>query len=128
MAVAFLACEELPPLPNVPPTASFVFSPVEPIVAGGTVVTFNAAGSRDPDGQIVSYAWDFGDGTAEQSGGESRVIHVFPDTPAICLEVTYTVLLTVRDDAGDPATSSARVTVVELPAPGAPECQPPEPE
>ncbi len=38
-------------------------------VAAGELTRFNAAGSNDPDGQIATYAWDFGDGTTLASGG-----------------------------------------------------------
>ncbi|MDX9785281.1 MAG: PKD domain-containing protein [Desulfobacterales bacterium] len=37
-------------------------------------VTFDASGSYDPDGNIVSYAWDFGDGT---SGTGVTVQHTY---------------------------------------------------
>ena len=123
-ALALPSCEQLPELPNVPPVATFVFSPVSPILTGATAVTFNASGSYDSDGDVVSYTWDFGDGSPEQTEGGPRVVHVFPDTAAFCLQITYTVLLTVQDDAGDRGTASARVTVTELPLPTAPECQP----
>lgn len=117
------ACEDLPELPNVPPTATFIYSPISPIVAGSTVVTFNAAGSRDSDGTIVRYTWDFGDGTPPISGDRSVVSHVYPDTPATCQETVYTTLLTVTDDKGDVASASAEVRVLELPLLASRECQ-----
>lgn len=30
------------------------------------IVSFSSAGSNDADGSIVNYAWDFGDGMAQQ--------------------------------------------------------------
>ena len=45
-------------IPNVPPTAVIVPD------GSGFDFSFGAAGSVDPDGSIVSYTWDFGDGTA----------------------------------------------------------------
>jgi hypothetical protein len=118
-----VACESLPELPNVPPTATSIYSPVSPIVAGSSGVTFNAAGSRDPDGSITRYTWDFGDGTPAVSGDSPVVTHVYPDTPATCQEMIYTALLTVSDDKGDVGTASAQVHVVETPAPGSRACQ-----
>ncbi len=66
LLLLFPACEELPAspdVPNEPPRPSFFFTPVAPIYSGQTTVAFNAQGSRDLDGQIVSYDWNFGDGT-----------------------------------------------------------------
>lgn len=115
-------CEKLPEIPNLPPTASFVYSPVSPIIAGGTIVTFNASGSRDSDGRVTSYSWDFGDGTPQERNEGPTVTHVFPDTPATCQETVYTVLLTVQDDGGDTGTANQQVKVTELPAPTSLEC------
>jgi PKD repeat protein len=121
-ALAATSCQELPEIPNDPPTATFIYSPISPIGAGSTAVQFNAAGSRDRDGSIVRYRWDFGDGTAAQEGGSPIVTHVFPDTPSFCVEIVYGVLLTVTDDDGEVGVSSQQVRVVELPAPTDPAC------
>jgi len=122
-ALLAAGCEQLP---NLPPTASFIYSPISPIYAGETAVVFNASGSRDSDGQVVSYVWDFGDGTAQLTANGPTVTHVFPDTDKRCLEITYTALLTVLDDAGEGATASQTVKVVELPELRSRECQPEE--
>ena len=127
LAAALPACEELPPapeVPNQPPTGSFYFTPVAPIYAGQTGVAFNAINARDPDGQVVSYVWNFGDGTPEVTTAQPTVVHVFPDTAARCMTVTYGVLLGVVDDKGMRGYSSLGVTVTEAPLPSAPECQP----
>jgi hypothetical protein len=119
-SVAVLAsCEELP---NIPPVATFIFSPVSPIVSGQSVVAFNASGSTDADGTVRSYTWEFGDGTPAVRADGPTTTHVFPDTPATCLEVVYTALLTVEDDGGSRASASQQVRVVELPAPGSLAC------
>lgn len=113
------SCEKLP---NVPPTASFVYSPVSPIYAGQTTVVFNASGSRDSDGSISMYVWNFGDRTPEQAADTPVTAHVFPDTAERCLEVIYTVLLTVVDNGNERGSASQQVRVVELPAPTSEEC------
>lgn len=53
-------------------------------------VSFDGSCSSDPDGSIVSYQWDFGDGSSRTG---ASVLHVYP-------EGTYTVRLTVRDNSG----------------------------
>ena len=49
--------------------------------------------------------------------------HTFPDTPPAACLVTYGVLLTVTDDKGVGSVAAEPVTVTELPAPTAVECQ-----
>ncbi len=81
---------------NQPPTAD----PNGPYSGqAGQVITFDGSGSTDPDGTIASYAWTFGDG-ATGSG-------VSP-THSYAADGTYTVSLTVTDNAG--ATHSASTT------------------
>jgi len=88
--------------PNLPPEASFTASPTEGNAP--LLVRFDASASRDPDGRIVSFAWDFGDGAI--AAGAS-VQHVFT-APA-----TYAVILTVANDDG--TTDETRRSVVVAP-------------
>ena len=85
------------------PTASFTVSPTNP--APGQNVAFNAAATTPGLGrQIVSYTWDFGDGT---SGSGQSVMK----TGGYALEGSYTVTLVVVDDQGTRAVTSRTVTV-----------------
>jgi PKD repeat protein len=74
------------------------------IVAAGENVTFTAAGSSDPNGNPLSYTWDFGDGN---SSTVSTVTTVFVYEAA----AQYTVNLTVTDQAGMTAYKSFDVKV-----------------
>ena len=83
---------------NQPPIASFTADP--PSGEAPLLVLFDATESRDPDGVVVFHNWDFGDGTA----GSGEILTHEYEFPG-----TYTVSLTVTDDAG--ATDSATTTV-----------------
>ncbi|MGY4706460.1 PKD domain-containing protein [Candidatus Bipolaricaulota sp. J31] len=91
---------------NRPPTARFTFSPANPRV--GDTVRFDAAASSDPDGTIVQYLWDFGDGAT----GTGRIV-----THTYGTAGTYTVRLTVRDDDGATDTETTTITVGGAPGP-----------
>lgn len=78
---------------SLPPVARFTADPYPEVQAGKTV-TFDAQGSDDPDGIIVSYLWNFGDGSWKETT-EPKVIHKY-DTPG-----EYWVQLVVVDDYGD---------------------------
>jgi PKD repeat protein len=66
-------------------------------------VTFSASGSKDADGTIESYKWDFGDGSPDGSGSE--VSHVYTTSD------NYTVTLTVRDNDGLTGTDTASAVI-----------------
>ena len=90
--------------PGTNPTAAFTFSPTEPLP--NTTVHFNATGSRAAPGRtIVSYSWDFGDGSAPGTG--PQVSHFYRAG-------TFTVTLVVTDDAGRTGVTSVTVPV-EIP-------------
>lgn len=83
------------------PTAQFAFSPSDPMP--GDVVNFNAGASTAAPGRtIVSYQWDFGDGTSGSGVTASRRYTVAR---------TYTVTLTVTDDIGRTSVISRPVAV-----------------
>ena len=85
---------------NVPPTADFSFS--FDSENSFQKVSFDASKSRDTDGQILSYKWDFGDGDK----GEGKVVkHTYPD------EGTYLVTLSVEDDSSAMDTYGLPVSV-----------------
>lgn len=101
-----------PPSPPADPVAEFVAS-VDSGVAPLTV-TFDASSSYDPDGDILEYLWDFGDGTVDFG---PQVTHAF------AVEGNYAVALRVVDDCERTASASA---VIAVAAPE-PEVEEPEP-
>jgi len=85
-----------------------------PIALKGWNVTFSGGSSFDPDGKIMSYVWDFGDGTYAV-GKETK--HAYTD------EGTFGAILTVEDDTGLIDHDYCNVTVV--PDNGRPSISPP---
>lgn len=79
------------PPPLIPPLACFSVSNDKPNVC--ETVTFNASCSCDPDGWIVDYTWNFGDGNTTTVNYPIIVHHY--DTFG-----NYTVTLTVTDNYG----------------------------
>jgi PKD repeat protein len=87
---------------NESPTASFVYSPTSPGI--DETVYFNASGSYDPDGEIVGYEWDFGDGS---TGSGETITHRYKNAG------TYTVLMKVTDDSENTGSASKTITISE---------------
>ena len=84
---------------NIPPSAAIDYSPKEPKV--GTKILFESK-STDSDGQIVSYYWDFGDGSNSTQQSPS---HTYTK------EGTYKVTLTVMDNYGEEAKKTITINV-----------------
>jgi PKD repeat protein len=74
----------------------------------GIAVTFDGSGSSDPDGTIVAYDWDFGDGSV---GTGVSPTHTYGT------DGVFTVTLTVTDDDGltDSAATTATIGIGPLP-------------
>jgi endonuclease G len=71
----------------------------------GSSVTLSAAGSSDPDGDALTYAWSFGDG-AEGTGANPT--HVYADNG------TYQVTVVVTDPYGAEDSATTTVTVMNV--------------
>ena len=93
-------CHDAPSAGNRAPTAA----PGGPYPGSeGTVLSFDASGSSDPDGDALSYNWSFGDGSA---GSGVKPSHTYANN------AVYTVTLTVTDARGAssaPGTTTATI-------------------
>jgi C1A family cysteine protease len=72
----------------------------------GESITFDSSNSIDPEGDIVTYEWDFGDGT---NGTGATPIHSYT------AEGIYAVTLTVTDSQGNSGKDTALVGIGEEP-------------
>jgi large repetitive protein len=91
---------------NVLPSASLSVSDTTP--ARGQSVGFNAS-ATDPDGDALSYEWNFGDGAT--ASGQS-VTHAYPASTSLGAK---TVTLTVTDSANGMTVVTEQVTVQNSP-------------
>ncbi|WP_150309282.1 PKD domain-containing protein, partial [Planctomonas psychrotolerans] len=82
--------------PNVAPTAAFTRT------QNALALAVDASTSSDTDGSIVSYAWDFGDGSTGTGVTASRTY---------AAAGRYTVTLTVTDNRGAVSVSTAAINV-----------------
>ncbi len=96
--------------PNVLPIAAFVAEDAvsDDGVPESAAKRFTAIGSRDPDGTIEKYRWDFGDGTAAVG---QTVDHAFSRSGR------FPVRLTVTDNRGGKADVTRTVLVNSVPVP-----------
>jgi VCBS repeat-containing protein len=105
---------------NQPPTA--VASANNYFGPGPFTVQFTGSGSIDPEGQPLSYSWDFGDGTPLSFAANPS--HTFTAPPGV--PTGYTVTLTVTDNVQQTATTNLTISVnntppvvaISSPAPG----------
>jgi len=91
---------------NNPPTAL-----IQTDITSGTVplkIDFTGSGT-DTDGDIVSYYWDFGDGS---SSSEQNITHKYNEVG------TYSVKLTVIDDKGANDSDTIIIEAIEDLRPG----------
>ncbi len=93
---------------NAPPQAAIK---ANRLAAVNEEVVLDASASHDPDGGIVAYEWNLGDGTTAQG----MVVRHQYRTPG-----TYNVRLIVRDDAGLPNSIAAAQTDITINAPPLP--------
>lgn len=98
--VAIRRRAEQEPSAEIPPSAAFTATPVTG--AAPLTVSVNASGSTDVDGTIVSYAWNWGDGT---TGSGVIANHSYTS------DGNYTITLTVTDNDGHTGTASQPVEV-----------------
>ena len=93
------------PWGNIPPIAHFTYTPKEP--TKNQIITFNASESYDPDGNISTYKWDFGDGNITLTTNIT-IKHRYMDYG------NYTVTLTVTDQTGLTDSTPKTVTVQKI--------------
>ena len=87
---------------NNEPSATFSLNPNSNIRSGDEV-TFNAAGSSDPDGDALTFSWNFGDGN---TGSGLTTTHTFNQ------DGEYSVRLTVSDGSLE-ATTKKTVNIID---------------
>lgn len=95
--------EPQPESKNIPPVAD---AGKDQTVYVREVAVFDGSASYDPNGEIVSYEWNFGDNTTASGVTTSHIYESFG---------TYLVTLTVTDSEGLSAQDTAEITVEEKP-------------
>ncbi len=69
-------------------------------------LTFSSSGSSDPDGDALTFAWDFGDGS---TSSQANPQHTYANAGS------FTARLTISDGRGGSASATATVTVTPPP-------------
>lgn len=97
---------------NTPPVAD---AGVNQKLCLGESVTLNGARSFDPDGEIVEYLWDFGDGT---TGTGEIVEHTYAESGI------YNAKLTVKDNSSSRCNTATETVTVHVNTPPVAEAGP----
>ena len=69
-----------------------------------TAISFNSAGSSDPEGSALTYSWDFGDGSSLSTQANPSYSYLTSGN--------FSATLTVTDAIGQSSSSTASVTIV----------------
>ncbi|MEA2053716.1 MAG: PKD domain-containing protein [Candidatus Thermoplasmatota archaeon] len=88
---------------NNPPAANFTYSPQNPTTQDRIQFTDL---SKDSDGSIVNWTWNFGDGTSSR---ERNPEHKYNDNGI------YIVSLTVTDNSGAETETTKKITIANTP-------------
>lgn len=91
--------------PNHPPVPQMTFSPSP--APPGQLITFDGTASSDPDGTVVAWEWDFGDGVTTNG---PVVQHTYTNAGS------FAVRLTVVDDDGAERSLTNRTCAVGITA------------
>ena len=83
-----------------------IFSFTSGTILTSVSVSFDGTASFDPDGTIVGYAWDFGDGS---TGSGATPTHSYS------IAGTYAAKLNVTDNSGSTQVSTQTVTITDRP-------------
>jgi chitodextrinase len=96
------ACEDSGGDPVEEPENQTPTAAIEVVQCESLTCQFEGTSSVDPDGTIVAYSWDFGDGAMSTA---SEPVHTYSAAG------TYTVTLTVTDNEGLTGTAQTQVQV-----------------
>jgi len=99
VGLASLQPKSKPTSVNKRPVADFDWTP------SNLTVVFDASASNDPDGNISTYYWTFGDEDANGTGNVTT--YTYPANG------TYRVVLTVTDNGGEKNSTSKNLTVTQ---------------
>lgn len=102
-------------LANLPPVVGEILAPIVSRGVPYNVVLITDSAISDPDNQIASVRWDFGDGTSERSMNLQTgfIFHDYVQTGS------YNVSVTVTDSLGGQTVKTKTISVVDTDIPTA---------